>query len=109
MEDDKQLGHPVTMKTDENAEKVMALVKTDHYLGIKIHVVTKLNRKDPKEKKTGFVKLQLAFAPTQCIGANVILVCWYLAQKQVQILEHGLHTHILPHQTQLKSSLIRIH
>jgi hypothetical protein len=36
--DDKQPGHPILMKTDENVEKVRTLVRTDHHSGIRMMV-----------------------------------------------------------------------
>jgi orotate phosphoribosyltransferase-like protein len=36
VEDDKQPGHPVTMKTDENVDKVRTLVRNDRCLSIRM-------------------------------------------------------------------------
>jgi precorrin-2 methylase len=36
VEDDERTGRPVTMKTDENMEKLRALVRTDRRLGIRV-------------------------------------------------------------------------
>jgi len=36
VEHDKQCGYLATMKTDENVEKLRTLVRTDHYLGIRM-------------------------------------------------------------------------
>jgi hypothetical protein len=47
---DEQPHQPATMKPDENMAKVMVLVTTDHCLHIKIHILTKLMKKNLKEK-----------------------------------------------------------
>jgi DNA-directed RNA polymerase sigma subunit (sigma70/sigma32) len=36
VEDDEQLGRPVTMKTDENVDKVRTLVRNDRHLSIRM-------------------------------------------------------------------------
>jgi DNA-directed RNA polymerase sigma subunit (sigma70/sigma32) len=42
VEDDERPGHPVTMKTDENVDKVRTLVRNDRRLSIRM-VADELN------------------------------------------------------------------
>jgi hypothetical protein len=95
--EDKRSGHPVTMKTDENVEKVRTLGRTDR-LGIRM-TAEEVNMDTERARRILRTNLNMKNVCAKMVPKNPP----FLAIKQIATLKHAPYHQTLPHVTFLFS------